>query len=197
MCTAIAGAGDLASQITRGRACHRLPSSRRAKPTLEALVRAPRHFLPPNRLPRLNTSHGPRRLGRPSLCATRLLARKCHHLPRPAGSLPEKAKCKRSIPSDYGGNIDIYPDSPVFHYVNHESVRQALRAQTDVTWTLSNMGWLSDYFVPAGSQYVRDIGDFHPVNFETGILTIPRTCEELICFTSACDAARAIACLID
>jgi nucleoside-diphosphate-sugar epimerase len=109
----------------------------------------------------------------------------------------QSSKCKRFLPSEYGGNIDLYPDSPQFYYANHEPVRQALRAQRDVMWTLFNMGWLSDYFVPAGSRYIRDIGEFHPVNFKTGTITIPGTGEELISFTAARDAARAIARLID
>jgi nucleoside-diphosphate-sugar epimerase len=106
-------------------------------------------------------------------------------------------KCKRFIPSEYGGNIDLYPNSPEFYYANHEPVRQALRAQKDVMWTLFNMGWLSDYIVSASSRYIKDIGDFHPVNFETGVITIPGTGEELISFTAARDAAAAMARLID
>jgi nucleoside-diphosphate-sugar epimerase len=106
-------------------------------------------------------------------------------------------KCKRFMPSEYGGNVDLYPESPEFYYANHEPVRQALRAQKDVMWTLFNMGWLSDYFVSAGSRYIKDIGDFHPVNFETGVMTIPGTGEESISFTAARDAAAAMARLID
>jgi nucleoside-diphosphate-sugar epimerase len=106
-------------------------------------------------------------------------------------------RCRRFLPSEYGGNIDLYPETPEFYYANHEPVRQALRDQTDITWTLLNCGWLSDYFVPASSRYIKDIGDFHPVNFETNTITIPGTGEEQISFTAARDVAKAIAKLID
>ncbi|KAJ6001076.1 hypothetical protein N7481_001485 [Penicillium waksmanii] len=106
-------------------------------------------------------------------------------------------KCKRFMPSEYGGNVDLYPESPEFYYANHEPVREALRAQKDVMWTLFNMGWLADYFVSPGSRYIKDIGDFHPVDFEAGVITIPGTGEELISFTAARDTAAAIARLID
>lgn len=111
----------------------------------------------------------------------------CHQTP----------KCKRFLPSEYGGNIDLYPESPEFYYANHEPVRETLRNQTDVMWTLFNIGWLSDYFVPTSSRYIRDIDDFHPVNFKMNTMTIPGTGEEPISFTAARDTAKAIAKLID
>ncbi|CAG8320431.1 unnamed protein product [Penicillium salamii] len=109
----------------------------------------------------------------------------------------QSPKCKRFLPSEYGGNIDDYPDTPKFYYANHEPVRQALRAQKGVMWTLFNMGWLSDYFVPTGSRYIRDLGDFHPFKLKTGVMNIPGTGEELVSFTAVRDTARAIAHLID
>lgn len=103
--------------------------------------------------------------------------------------------CKRFIPSEYGGNIDDFPDQPAFYFANHEPVRRALRDQKEIMWTLFNVGWLTDYLVPAKQRYIKDIGDYHPLNFQTNTLKIPGTGTERIAFTAARDAARAISCL--
>ncbi|CZR67466.1 uncharacterized protein PAC_17365 [Phialocephala subalpina] len=104
----------------------------------------------------------------------------------------QSPKCKRYIPSEYGGNIDDFPDQPAFYFANHEPVRNALRKQTEVMWTLFNLGWLTDYLVPANQRYIKDIGDYHPLNFHSNTLKIPGTGTEPIAFTSARDVARAI-----
>lgn len=52
----------------------------------------------------------------------------------------QSPKCKSFIPSEYAGNTDDYPDRPTFYYANHEPVRKALREQTEIRWTLFNLG---------------------------------------------------------
>lgn len=106
------------------------------------------------------------------------------------------SRCKRYVPSEYAGNTDEYPDQPVFYAANHNPVRKALREQSDVMWTLFNLGWLTDYLVPAKSRYIKDIGDYHPVNFETGTIKIPGTGDEPIAFTAARDGAKGVVRLI-
>lgn len=106
-------------------------------------------------------------------------------------------KCKRFIPSEYAGNTDEYPDQPTFYYANHEPVRQALRQQKEVMWTLFNLGWLVDYFIPAKMRYIKDIGEFHPVRLDDKTMVIPGTGEELIAFTSVRDGAKAISKLFE
>jgi nucleoside-diphosphate-sugar epimerase len=108
----------------------------------------------------------------------------------------QSPKCKKYIPSEYGGNTDQYPDQPTFYYANHQPVREALRAQKDVMWTLFNLGWLVDYLIPAKSRYIKDIGYFHPVDLGEKTLKIPGTGNEPIAFTAARDCARAIAQLV-
>lgn len=105
--------------------------------------------------------------------------------------------CKRFIPSEFAGNIDDFPKEPAFYFTNHEPVRKALREQTEVSWTLFNLGWLTDYFVPVQRRYIKDIGDFHPVNWDNKTVIIPGTGDELIAFTPIQDACRALVRLFD
>ncbi|TVY32183.1 Oxidoreductase [Lachnellula occidentalis] len=104
----------------------------------------------------------------------------------------QSPKCKRYIPLEYGGNVDDFPDQPAFYFANHEPVRNALKEQTEVMWTLFNLGWLTDYLIPENQRYIKDIGDYHPLNHQNNTLKIPGTGTEPIAFTSARDAARAI-----
>lgn len=106
-------------------------------------------------------------------------------------------RCKRFVPSEYAGNVDQFPEEPAFYFPNHDPVRQALRRQTGVMWTLFNLGWLTDYLVPAKSRYIKDIGDFHPVDLEKRTITIPGDGKTPITFTAARDGAKALARLID
>lgn len=101
-------------------------------------------------------------------------------------------KCKSFIPSEWIGNIEDFPDQPQFYSANHKPIREALKEQTQVKWTLFCLGWLADYVVPAKFRYIRDIDDFHPVNFKTGIITIPGTGNEPIGMTSARDGVKAV-----
>jgi nucleoside-diphosphate-sugar epimerase len=105
--------------------------------------------------------------------------------------------CKSFIPSEYAGNTDEYPDQPAFYYSNHEPVRRVLREQTEIRWTLFNLGWLTDYLVPASYRYIKDIGDNHPVNLTAGTMKIPGTGDDMIAFTPVRDAAKAIVRLFD
>ena len=105
----------------------------------------------------------------------------------------QSPKCKKFIPSEWAGNLDEFPTKPAFYYANHEPVRQALRAQKEVMWTLFNVGWLSDYIVPVRQRYVKDIGPYHPVDFNMRVMTIPGTGDELMAFTAARDVGRAVA----
>ena len=108
----------------------------------------------------------------------------------------QTTRCKKFIPSEYGGDTDRFPEIPVFYRDGHEPVRKALAAQTDVQWTLFGNGWLMDYFVPPSQRYIRDIGAYFPIDLATNSIVIPGTGEEPVCFTSARDIARSIAVLV-
>lgn len=104
-------------------------------------------------------------------------------------------KCKRFIPSEYGGNMDDPSNDPGFYGVNRIPVREALKQQNEVEWTLLNNGWLMDYQAPRKNRYMKDIGAAYPVDFQTGVVTIPGTGDEEVDFTSARDLSRAIVAL--
>jgi nucleoside-diphosphate-sugar epimerase len=108
----------------------------------------------------------------------------------------ESPNCKRFIPAEFAANIEAYPDQPGFYYSTHEPVRESLRNQNVVEWTLVCIGWLADYFVPAENRYIKDIGEFHPVNREENRIVIPGTGNEPVDFTWARDVARGLAALV-
>ncbi|KAI0192145.1 NAD(P)-binding protein [Astrocystis sublimbata] len=108
----------------------------------------------------------------------------------------ESPKCKRFIPAEFAANIETYPDEPGFYYAPHEPVRELLRNQKDVEWTLVCIGWLADYFVPTKNRYIKDIDEFHPVNWKAKKIVIPGTGNEPVDFTWARDVVKALASLI-
>ncbi|KAF5022959.1 hypothetical protein F66182_4984 [Fusarium sp. NRRL 66182] len=108
----------------------------------------------------------------------------------------ESPRCKRFIPAEFAANIKAYPDQPGFYYAIHEPVRETLRSQTNVEWTLVCIGWLADYFVPVKNRYIKDIGDLHPVNWKDSKIVIPGTGYEPVGFTWARDVAQGLESLI-
>ncbi|KAK7429147.1 hypothetical protein QQZ08_004362 [Neonectria magnoliae] len=108
----------------------------------------------------------------------------------------ESPKCKRFIPAEFAANIEAFPDQPGFYYGPHEPVREMLRSQSSVEWTLVCIGWLADYFVPGRNRYIKDIGDFHPLNWVDGKIVIPGTGYEPIDFTWARDVVQGLESLI-
>lgn len=108
----------------------------------------------------------------------------------------ESSNCKRFMPAEFAVNIEAYPDQPGFYYGPHEPIREMLRSQTDVEWTLVCLGWLADYFLPTKNRYIKDISGFHPINWEGDKIVIPGTGNEPIDFTWARDVARALVSLV-
>ena len=108
----------------------------------------------------------------------------------------ESPKCKRFIPAEFAANIEAYPDQPGFYYAPHQPIREMLWKQTDLEWTLVCIGWLTDYFVPIRNRYIKDIGEFHPINWVDNEIVIPGTGNEPVDFTWARDVARGLASLV-
>ncbi|WPG99935.1 Hypothetical protein R9X50_00275800 [Acrodontium crateriforme] len=104
--------------------------------------------------------------------------------------------CKRLIPSEFAGDIAAYPDQPGFYTATREPIRQALREQTNVEWTIIALGWLADYCVPAQNRYIKDIGDDCPIHMTNHSLLIPGTGSEPVDLTWARDVAKALAVLV-
>ena len=108
----------------------------------------------------------------------------------------ESPKCKRFIPAEFAANIEAYPDQPGFYYAPHQPIREMLWKQTDLEWTLVCIGWLTDYFVPIRNRHIKDIGEFHPINWVDNEIVIPGTGNEPVDFTWARDVARGLASLV-
>ncbi|KAK4072837.1 hypothetical protein Purlil1_13230 [Purpureocillium lilacinum] len=102
--------------------------------------------------------------------------------------------CRRFIPAEYGPDIADYPDQPGFQYASHEPVRDALREQEEVEWTLICCGWLADYVLPVRNRYIKDIGDA-PFNLSNQRIVIPRTGKEKVDVISARDLCKALVAL--
>ncbi|KAF2010229.1 NAD(P)-binding protein [Aaosphaeria arxii CBS 175.79] len=103
---------------------------------------------------------------------------------------------KRFIASEYGGNVEDFPDQPGFYGRIHGPVREALRGQDQLEWTMVAVGWLMDYIVPAKNRYMKDIEDAFPINLKTKKVEIPGTGNEKLDFTAVRDMARGIAKLV-
>ncbi|PFH63358.1 hypothetical protein XA68_12322 [Ophiocordyceps unilateralis] len=108
----------------------------------------------------------------------------------------QSPKCKRFIPSEFGGDIESYPDQPGFLYLAREAIREDLRQQTDLEWTLVSIGWLADYAVPRQNRYIKDYGELCPIDLASGKIVIPGSGNEAVDLTWARDAAKALAELV-
>lgn len=104
--------------------------------------------------------------------------------------------CKRFIPAEYGGNIEDYPDQPGFYFDNHEPIRQILREQNDLEWTLISTGWLIDYVIPTSNRYMKDIGPAFPINLADKQIIIPGRGNEPVNVIATRDMAKAVAVLL-
>ncbi|TMW59283.1 hypothetical protein Poli38472_004355 [Pythium oligandrum] len=101
-------------------------------------------------------------------------------------------KCKRFIPSEYGGNSEDHPEEEGSAYQYNQVVKKALQAQTELEWSVISLGWLMDYLVPSTNRYHGDLGPLFALDLNTKTMTIPGTGHEVFTMTSARDTARAV-----
>ncbi|KAK1940675.1 Oxidoreductase swnR [Phytophthora citrophthora] len=86
----------------------------------------------------------------------------------------QSPKCKRFIPSEYGGNEeDFSPEEVSVIYGHNEPLKKALKEQNDVEYTFVSLGWVADYIVPKTNRYHGDIGPLHPLDLHTRTMSIP------------------------
>ena len=76
----------------------------------------------------------------------------------------QSVTCKRLIPSEWVGDTETFPGKPNFYASSREPFRQRLKAQTEVEWTLFNIGWLADYFLPNSQTYMTPIPGKFPID---------------------------------
>ncbi|KAJ2958592.1 hypothetical protein NQZ79_g5860 [Umbelopsis isabellina] len=106
-------------------------------------------------------------------------------------------RCKRFIPSEFGGNIEDYPEQPYFHVPSHGPIRDALASQLDLEYTLFNVGWFMDYFISTDKRYLKALPDMWPLDLKQKTLRLLGTGDEPVTFTAARDAARALTLLVN
>ncbi|KAL2793380.1 hypothetical protein BJX66DRAFT_306057 [Aspergillus keveii] len=102
----------------------------------------------------------------------------------------------RFIPSEYGVDIAKYPDQPGFYWETREPIREILRNQSKLEWTLVCCGWIVDYILPPANRYMKDIGDAFPINLAEKRMVIPGTGSERVDWISARDLAKGIVSLV-
>ncbi|SPN99095.1 uncharacterized protein DNG_02131 [Cephalotrichum gorgonifer] len=106
-------------------------------------------------------------------------------------------KCRRFIPSEFSGNLEDYPDQPGFYYANHQPVRNALRGQDQLEFTLLATSWLMDYILPTKNRHMTDVGGQFPINIAENRCVIPGTGKEHMDLVSMRDVAQAIIQLLE
>ncbi|KZS92270.1 NAD(P)-binding protein [Sistotremastrum niveocremeum HHB9708] len=105
-------------------------------------------------------------------------------------------RCKRFVPSEYGGDIDKFPCIPRFYKDTHCAFREILRSKDHgVEWTLVNAGYFMDYFLPPEKTHMKPLPTVWPIGDKKA--TIPGFGNEPIGFTLARDVARGLIKLIE
>lgn len=62
-------------------------------------------------------------------------------------------KWKRFIPSEFGGNTEEFTEEPGTAYQFNMPVRDALKEQSELEWTVVVIGFVMDYIVPSTNRY--------------------------------------------
>ncbi|KAG7395744.1 hypothetical protein PHYBOEH_003274 [Phytophthora boehmeriae] len=105
-------------------------------------------------------------------------------------------KCKRFIPSGYGGNVEDFREDPDSVFQHDAVIRDALKQQSELEWTAVCVGWILDYIVPSANRHHPDIGPMFPLDLNTKTMTITGTGNEVFTTTSVRDIAKAVAQLL-
>ncbi|KAL1959572.1 hypothetical protein VTO42DRAFT_1607 [Malbranchea cinnamomea] len=105
--------------------------------------------------------------------------------------------CHLLVPSEYGGDITTFPELPRFYAPTHGEFRKILRAQNKVRWTLVNIGWFMDYFLPTEKSYMKPLPGVWPIDLARSKALILGTGEEKIGWTAARDVAKALVRLVE
>ena len=108
----------------------------------------------------------------------------------------ESPKTRRFIPSEYGGNVEDYPDQTPFYLKNRGPSRKILAEQSTLEWTIVSTSWFFDWVVPEKNRHFADIGDAFPVNLKDGTFFIPGAGIEVLDIVTARDTAKGIVELI-
>ncbi|TIA57434.1 NAD(P)-binding protein [Aureobasidium pullulans] len=77
-----------------------------------------------------------------------------------------------------------------------QPIRQILREQDQLEWTLVCCGWLMDYILPSKNRHLKDAGPGFPIDLANQNIIIPGTGDDEISFLAARDLARALSLLV-
>ncbi|KAL8785247.1 MAG: hypothetical protein Q9195_008720 [Heterodermia aff. obscurata] len=100
--------------------------------------------------------------------------------------------CKRLIPSEWIGDVETYPLKPAFYATSREPFRHVLRAQTEVSWTLFNVGWLADYFLPRAKTHMTPVLAMFPVDPNAWQARVRGSGDEMQSWTCGRDVGKAV-----
>lgn len=100
--------------------------------------------------------------------------------------------CKRFIPAEYYSNSEAYPETAAYTQL----LKDALKAQDEIEWTVVSNGWFMNYIIPSSNRYHADIGEGYIVDLAAKKLTIPGTGNERLALTSLRDVAKAVSLLL-
>ncbi|KAL3465924.1 hypothetical protein BJX64DRAFT_284858 [Aspergillus heterothallicus] len=109
-------------------------------------------------------------------------------------------RCKRFIPSEWTGNIETHPHlEPRYMHSTREPIRQALRAQNEIEWTLVLVGWFAEYLLPVGhgGRFFGELSVGWPVDFAGRVFVLYGEGERGVTVTSARDAVAAVVGLLE
>ncbi|KAL2049948.1 hypothetical protein ABVK25_009815 [Lepraria finkii] len=103
--------------------------------------------------------------------------------------------CKRLIPSEWIGDSETYPLKPDYYATSREPFRNTLRAQKEIEWTLFNVGWLMDYFLPARKTWMKPVPGKFPVDLEGWSALVRGSGEEVQSWTYGRDGGGGVVAL--
>ncbi|GIC92831.1 uncharacterized protein Aud_009304 [Aspergillus udagawae] len=104
----------------------------------------------------------------------------------------QSRRCKHFIPSEWNINLDDFPDQPMFSAATHEVVRNKLRSQNDVKWTMICHGWFMEYILPGDKNPLREIGLAWAMNHSAKVFDMYADGSQKVTLTSTADTARAV-----
>ncbi|RJE26992.1 hypothetical protein PHISCL_00693 [Aspergillus sclerotialis] len=108
--------------------------------------------------------------------------------------------CKRFIPSEWGGNIDDFPNLPraygrtraPFRDILQQTKADASDTGNKIEYTLINHGWCMEYFLPEGKSYRKHCPGEFPVDVNKWEYVVRGTGEEKQAWTCGRDVARGV-----
>ncbi|KAH8693801.1 hypothetical protein BGW36DRAFT_383759 [Talaromyces proteolyticus] len=101
--------------------------------------------------------------------------------------------CKRFIPSEWAGNVELYPGIPRAYGNTRAPFRKILEQTPEIQWTSFNHGWFMDYFVKQNQTYMTHHAGEFPINHNSWEYCVRGTGDEPQSWTCGRDVGRAVA----